>query len=433
MDSIENGVKVINARRESIVKRARLVVMAWRNLWRNPRRTILTLVSIIFGVFLAVLVTAMQDRNWSDTINLAARIGSGHITLQHPDYLEAPRLTNFISGVESLIRICREDPGVTRAVPRIAGQVMLRTADESREAGMIAFDPAFEDDSTLALYEALEEGKFFSSSKEKGIILGQRLAQILGTQMGKRVVYTLTDVEGEIVSGLARVSGIIRTGAPTIDGGLCLLPIDSVREVLGYSNDDAVHIAVFVDDHRRSEEIAARIRERIGGSVSALPWFEVQPELAGFIAMKVGGARFIEILIAVLVAAGIFNTLFISVMERIREFGILLALGFSPGRLFRLVMLESLWMALVGLIAAAVFTAGPYYYLNTNGIDLSSLMPEGNTEVAGVALSTTIKVGIFMENALMIFLFALFAVILSGLYPAWKAARVAPVEAIKIG
>jgi len=414
------------------MRKTRLSTLAWRNLWRNRRRTLLTLSSIVFGVFLAVLTTALQDQNWADTIDLAARIGGGHITFQHPGYLDTPKLTHTIRGTDQLIQKALVEEYVTRAVPRIVGQTMLRTADESRGAGFIAFDPSVEDEFTLSLLEALPEEDNFKSSEDKGIILGSRLADILGTKMGRRVVYTLTDLNGEIVSGLARVSGIVHTGAPTLDGSLCLLPIDTIRKILGYSKEEATQIAVFIDDQRRSESIAGNLHKEMTADIAVLPWFVSQSELAGFIAMKVGGARFIEILIAILVAAGIYNTLFVSVMERIREFGILLAIGFNPGKLFRLVMLESLWLALVGLTAAVIVTAGPYYYLSENGIDISALYSEGNTEIAGVAFPSTIHVGIFPESALIIACFALSAILLSGVYPAWKASHVEPVEAIKM-
>ena len=310
---------------------------------------------------------------------------------------------------------------------------MLATAGESFGAGFFAIDPDAEDESTFSIIEGLPEGAMFSTSRDGGIILGQRLANNLGAKMGHRVVYTMTDINGEIVTGLARLSGIVRTGAPSIDGGLCLLPIDAVREVLGYAPDEATQIAVFIEDQRRSEEVAQALQGVLGENVAALAWYEINPELSSFIAMKVGGARFIEILIAILVAAGIFNTLFVNVMERLREFGIMLAIGFSPGKLFRLVMTESLWLAVVGLIAAAAVTVGPYLYLNHKGIDISGMIgEEGNMEVAGVALSTTIKVGIFPESAAVIAFAAVLAILLSGVYPAWKAGHVEPVKTIKI-
>ena len=415
-----------------MMKSNNLLAMAWRNLWRNRRRTLLTLASIVFGVFLAVMFTAMQDQNWADTINLAARLGGGHVTLQHPEYLDTPTLTRTVRDTDELVRKALAQPHVERAVPRIVGQIMLSTSNESQGASFVAIEADLEDERTLSVLEGLSEGRMFQTGQDRGIILGEWLANTLDTPMGGRVVYTFTDIDGEIVSGLARLSGIIRTGSPGIDRGLCLLPMETVQKVLRYHRNEASQVVVFVEDQRRSQEVAEQLQAETSDQVTAHPWFETQSELAGLIAMKVGGARFMEVLIAVLVAAGIFNTFFVNVMERLREFGILLAIGFSPSRLFSLVMLESLWMALLGLTAAAIVTAGPYYYLSIHGIDWSSLLGGDNLEVAGVAMPTTIRVGIFPENAIIIAVFALLATLLSGIYPAWRAGQVEPVETIRL-
>ena len=128
-----------------------LAVMAWRNLWRNRRRTILTLSSIVFGVLLAVLFTAMQDQNWADTIDLAARLSGGHVTLEHREYLDAPKLTLTVEDTEALMVLAERETYVERTVERISGQVMLNTAGDSFGAGFVAIDPSNEDEDTLSL------------------------------------------------------------------------------------------------------------------------------------------------------------------------------------------------------------------------------------------------------------------------------------------
>jgi ABC-type lipoprotein release transport system permease subunit len=407
--------------------------MAWRNLWRRRRRTLITISSIAFGTFLAVIFTSLQDRNFADMIDLAARMIGGHVTLQHPEYQDKPTLSRSVRDTDRLTSLAMEDEEVVKVVTRIMGFAMLSTASANYGGGFIAFDPEAEDENTLSIIEGLVEGEIFASSRDRGIILGKRLAKNLGTEMGRKVVYTLTDKNGEIVSGLARVSGIVRTGAPSLDAGLCLLPIDSIRQVLGYAPDEALQVAVFIDDQRKSGEVARRLKERVDPQqVAALTWDQIQPDLAGFIAMKVGGAIFMEVLIAIIIAAGIFNTLFVSVMERLREFGIMMAIGFSPGSLFRLVMLESLWLGLVGLAAGAALTVGPYLYLNKTGLDLTAMIGGDGAEVAGVAVSPIMRVGIFPEHAVLIAAAVFIATMLSGLYPAWRAGRVVPVETIKI-
>ena len=414
------------------MKGSSLATMAWRNLWRNRRRTYITLSAIVFGVFLAVIMMAMQDRNWADMIRLAARLGAGHVTIQHPEYLDTPTLTRTVQGTDTLRRLAEEDPHVIRVVERITGFAMLATARENVGAGFIAVSPEQEDDETLSLIEAIVEGEFFGSSTGGGIILGEKLASNLDVELGSKLVYTLTDKEGEIVSALARVSGIVRTGSPSVDAGICLLPIDAVREVVGFAPDEAIQVAAFVDDQRASDAAVAALGARAPDDVAVLAWHELQPDLAVFIAMKVGGAKVMMLVLAVLVAAGIFNTLFVSVMERLREFGIMLAVGFSPGQLFRLIMLESAWLAAIGLTAAAAVTIGPYLWLASTGIDISGMIPADQMEVAGVGMSTVMQVGIYGESVALIGISALVAILLSGVYPAWRAGQADPVETIRL-
>ena len=409
----------------------RLAAMAWRNLWRQRRRTLLTLSSIVFGAFLAVLFTALQDRSFADMIDTAARLGSGHVSIQHPEYLDRPSIVRTVKNTDELRELARQEPLVETVVERIVGQTSLATARDSFGAMFIAYDPANETDETMALAEGLVEGEMYVSADDDGIILGQRLAENLGVTLGKKVVYTTTNVDGDIVSGMGRLRGVIRTGAPSLDAGLCLLPINRVRQVLGYQEKEATHVAVFIGDSRASGEVAERLRARMPEGASALAWDEANAELAGFIAMKVGGARFMEIVIAILVAAGIFNTLFVSVMERLREFGIMLAVGFTPGQLFGMIMCESLWLALVGLLGAAVVTAGPYFYLVEHGVDLTNMMGS-TTEVAGVGFDPILRVGIFPENVVLIASAVVLATLLAGIYPAWRASSVGPVESIKL-
>ena len=224
--------------------------IAWRNLWRNGRRTVLTLISIAFGLFLAVLMTAMQDRNWADMIDLAARLGGGHVTVQHAEFREAPTLDKTVTGAMGIAERALADPEVTHVAVRVVGQVLLSTASSSRGAAFLAIDPEREGPSTLGVLDALEEGEMFASADDPGIVLGARLAENLGVTLGKKVIYNMTDRDGEIIAGLARVTGIVRTGSPSVDNGLCLLPLNTLREALAYAPTEATQVALFIDDQR---------------------------------------------------------------------------------------------------------------------------------------------------------------------------------------
>lgn len=411
----------------------RLSTLAWRNIWRNRRRTLITLFSIAFGVFLAVMFTGIGDSTYGQMIDHSARLGGGHVVVQHPEYAETPSLKRSLQGTDALRARAEADPDVTRVVPRVSGAAMLSTSTGSVGAMLLGIDPKAEDRDTLGIIDALAEGEFFADADDKGIILGSTLAENIGVKLGKKVVFTVTDKHGEISSGLARVTGIVNTGSPTIDGGICLLPIDSLRTILAYDADELTQLAVYVDGHRNSAAVAGRLRE--GGpereTTAILTWDEAQPDLAGFISMKTSSTIILELIITVLIAAGIFNTLFVSVMERLREFGIMAAIGFSSGQLFALVLWESLWLALCGLLAGVLVTAYPYYYLTTTGLDYSSMVGSG-AEVAGVVMEPILYVELYGPNAIFIALAIFIATMSAGLYPAWRAGRVAPVETIRI-
>ncbi len=410
---------------------ARLGAIAWRNLWRHRRRTSITLCGIAFGIMLSVIFTGIADGSFSSMIDYAARLGTGHVSIQHADYLGLPSMKKTVEGTETLSEVARAHPRVSKVVTRVSGAAMLSTAANSQGAGLIAYDPINEDEESLVVLEAVTEGELFTKTREKGIILGAVLAQNLDTKLGRKVVITATDKSGEIVSGLARVKGIIHSGAPSVDGGLALLPLGSMQDLLGYAPDEATHVAIFVDDNRASEQVARDLSPSVPEGAVTATWQETQAELAGFIVMKRGGMLVMEVIILLLISAGIFNTLFVSVMERVREFGIMMAIGFSPAQLFRLVMWESVWVGLLGIVAGAVVAAWPYHYLATTGIPYEKMVGEG-VEVAGVAPDPVMYVGIYPERLIVIGAVVVVATVLAGIYPAWKAGRVQPVETIKL-
>ncbi|MEN0067651.1 MAG: FtsX-like permease family protein [Myxococcota bacterium] len=411
----------------------KLVAMAWRNLWRQPRRTLLTLASIAFGGCLAVLMTAMQDQSFSDFIDNAAKFGAGHVTIQHPDYRDRPILTHTVAVAEHTRQAATQQRHVIQVVDRTSGQAMLSTSRDSFGAFFIGYDPERETEATFEFTQGLIEGENFKTAKDRGIILGSGLARNLGAELGDKVVFTLTDKSGEIVSGMERLSGIVETGAASTDAALALLPIGTVRRVVGFEGDESTQVAVFLDDGRRSGRVAEALEGLVGEDTSVLTWDQLQPEIQAFVAMKIGGGRVFEVVIGLLVAAGIFSTLFMSVLERRREFGILLALGYAPSQLFRLVMLESTFLAGLGLVGAILVTALPYSFLHGQGIDMTEVYAQqGGIDIGGVGMDPILRIGIFPENALAIAVAIVAATLLAGILPAIQAGRVKPVESINL-
>ena len=354
--------------------------------------------------------------------------------IQNPEYRDMPTLTRTVAGTGEKRTLAEGDPQASIAVERVTGQAMVATAADSFGAFFIAYDPSRETSETLAFTRGLVEGRLFEKPDERGIILGKTLASNLGVKLGDRVVYTLTDRHGEIVTGMERLVGVVKSGAPSLDSALCLLPIGTIRSLVGFDAQEATQVAVFLTDGRNAAAVAGRLDGAIDDA-AVLTWDQLQPEIRAFIAMKIGGTIVIEAVIGLLVAAGIFNTIFMSVLERTREFGIMVALGYTARQLFAVVMLESSFLAVMGIAASAAVTWPLYNYLYEHGIDMTAAYSREGVEaleVGGVGMDPIMRIGIYPENAVLIVVSITLATLAAGLYPAWKAGRVNPVEAINL-
>ena len=409
----------------------KLNLLAWRNLWRHKRRTLITASSIAFGVLLAVTFTGAGDYFYTRMIDAGAKMGMGHITVAAPDYNRAPSSQKRLQSANQLQATLRELPEVSSVIARIQGQAMFASARKSVGGTFIAIDPAQETASNNLFIQALVEGKMLETVSDKGIVMGVDLARKLQVSLGKKVVYTTTDVNGDIVSAIARVSGLFRTGVSEVDGGLALLPLQSVQTVLGYESDEVSFIAVNLNDQRASHVLRDSLQQQAAfQEVEVLNWQQTQPDLAGMIAVDKSANKISQLLIALLISAGILNTMLMSVLERIREFGVMMALGMSPRHLFGLVILESFWLAVIGLIIGIIITIPWYWYMSETGLDLTSAYGD-DFSFGGVLLDTVFKIRLFKESVVGILIGLFSLALIAGAYPAWRAGRIPSVESLK--
>jgi ABC-type lipoprotein release transport system permease subunit len=405
--------------------------MAWRNLWRRKRRTYITLLSIGFGVLLSVTFTGIADESYTKMIDTSAIMGLGHVTVEPGGYNDTPSLDKRLSHASGMKEELLQVEGVGNALVRIMGQAMLASANKSIGGAFMAIDPNAESGANNLFISSIVQGQLFSDKEIQGAVVGERVAKKLNLSLGKKLVYTTTDVNGEIVSEIARVSGIFRTGVSEVDGSMILLPINRVRTVLSYGPEDATMISIVIKDQRLSGKIRDAIRSRLNDpALDVLSWRETQSEVASIITIDKAGNRIIQVLIGLLIAAGILNTLLMSVMERTKEFGVMMAVGMSPVTLFRLVITESIWFGILGLILGVVITLPWYAFMYYHGIDFTGMIGS-DYSASGVLINPLVKIILYRSSAIWI-LSALFTLtILSGIYPAWRAGRIPPVESLK--
>jgi len=405
--------------------------MAWRNLWRRKRRTLITGISIGFGVMLAVTFTGTGDYGYTNMINTSAIMGLGHVTIEPHGYNQTPSLDKRLRKTEQIRERVLAMPGVNDAIVRIMGQAMFASASKTIGGVFMGIDPAQESPEQNLLIRSLVQGELFSGKDSRGVVVGSKMAEKLNLRIGKKLVYTTTDISGEIVSEIARVTGIFKTGVNEVDGGMVLLPINSVRATLHYDAQDATLLAVIINDQRYAERMRDKISLAEGDpQIEVLSWQQTQTELAGVITMDRSGNYISQFLIGLLIAAGILNTLLMSVLERTREFGVMMAVGMSPRTLFMLVVVESLWLAIIGIVIGIIITAPWYAYLYYVGLDFSGAIGE-DYSAGGILVDPLIRIRLYKESIIAILTGIFSLTLLAGLYPAWRAGRIPPVESLK--
>ena len=405
--------------------------IAWRNLWRRKRRTLITGISIGFGVMLAVTFTGTGDYGYTNMINTSAIMGLGHVTIEPHGYNQTPSLDKRLRKTGQIRERVLAMPGVNDAIVRIMGQAMFASASKTIGGMFMGIDPAQESPEQNLLIRSLVQGEVFSGKDSRGVVVGSKIAEKLNLRIGKKLVYTTTDVSGEIVSEIARVTGIFKTGVNEVDGGMVLLPINSVRTTLHYDAQDATLLAVIINDQRYAERMRDTISLAEGDpQIEVLSWQQTQAEMAGLITMDRSGNYISQFLIGLLIAAGILNTLLMSVLERTREFGVMMAVGMSPRTLFMLVVVESLWLAIIGIVIGIIITAPWYAYLYYVGLDFSGAIGE-DYSAGGILVDPLIRIRLYKESIIAILTGVFSLTLLAGLYPAWRAGRIPPVESLK--
>lgn len=403
-------------------------LLAWKNLWRNRRRTLITLAAIAFSIMLMQAAHNLAMGIYASMVDHGVRAGSGHIAVYLGDY---PRSRDeslaFAPGrlADEIPRL----PEVARALPRVYLPALAQSSRESRGILLTGVEPLAERTANPFL-KHLPPEKMLRSSQGNDAVLGCRLLDELKIAEGNKLVITLQNRQGDLVSELFRVRGSLRTGIRELDGSLVMVGREKAAALAGIPGK--IHeLAVILEraDDERSvlPAINRLLRDRAPRAVS---WEQAMPNLADAIKLDYAGQKFIFLVITLIVTIGVVNTLLMSVMERIREFGVMLAIGASPARLRRLILTEALMLALAGIAVGTLLGSLITWYLVHYGIDLSRMVPE-NMEFGGVVFDPILRATWDFAWMARISLYLALLTVAAALYPAHKAAKIAPAAAMR--
>ncbi|MCK5650418.1 MAG: ABC transporter permease [Gemmatimonadetes bacterium] len=409
-------------------------LIAWRNLWRNRRRTLITAGALAFGFMASVLMIGLADGMVQQMISNATEIVTGQVQIHSVEYLPERSLYETIGGregvdVAALLDEVTRSPGVTAAAPRVYGGGLVSAGSETVGSALMGIDVVLEPE-VSRLLGTLEQGSLPSANGYE-LLIGAEMARRLEVGVGAEVVVVAPAADGSLGNDLFTVAGIFRTGIVALDGAYAILPLGVFQELV-YLDPGRIHeIAVTVDDTWAADGIALGIQDRIAqgsGQVTVRSWTEFRAELRDYIALAESFYVIIIIIIFVMVLFGVANTMLMGTFERRREFAVVRALGTGPGSVAKTVVYEGVVLGIVSLVMGLIITIPVMMWLHNAPPDLSRFY--GDFTMAGALIRPVMTVEYSLYGAIATGIALLVTSILAALYPAVRAVQVPPADAL---
>ncbi len=404
-----------------------LLKLAWRNIWRNKRRSFLTLLAISFATTAAIATRGMQLGTYAVNIDYAVNMFSGYLQIQREGFQENPSLNKAFKLNKLILSILKKNNRIKSWSPRVLADGLISYKENSQGAAIFGLNPQTEKHTTK-IFTRIKKGKFFESDSSNEIIIGYKLLQNLKAGIGDTVVILSQGFDGSLGNLKFVIAGTVKFGSPGIDGMGVFMPIKTAQELLAlYGRIHAVVINLY--DTYEIEKTKELLSEKLHGTgLTVLDWGEIMPDFKQAIELdNVSGILMLFILM-VIVAFGILNTVLMSVTERFREFGVTLAIGMSQIKLMILVFLETVFLTLIGIFLGNVAGYFINLYFVRNPIEFSGELSSLYEEYGFLpVIRSTLEPSIFLNISIAVLLISLFVTI----YPVYKVYKLEPLKGIR--
>lgn len=400
--------------------------LALRGLARNRRRSAITLAAVTIGLAGLVFLWAYVEGVNRQMIGNITSYLTGHVQLHVRGYHDDPTLDLAFDESSRLSSLLKAQSSIAAAAPRVEGEALASGAEKTRGLLIIGIDPRREQYITT-LAKTVESGSYLDTADPKGILLGTQVAKVLQVTLGDEVTLVTQAADGSIGAGRYRVRGLYDTGIDLIDGTYVFMTLPAAQEL--YSLGESVTtFVVRLSDIGSVSQFAASLQAAVGAEFEVLGWPKLMPSLADNVALHRFFAYIILGIVFVVITLGVANTILMGVMERIREFGVMMALGTAPRQVQRVVFYEALMLGLAGVTLGGALGSSVVGYLGARGMHMEQYAEAVQTMPG---LTGTVYPHISFPQLLILSALLLATTVLASLYPAWKAARVTPVEAIR--
>ncbi len=400
-----------------------VVTLAWRNLWRNHRRTIIMLAAISIGAWAMIFMTSLMRGMVNEMLRDGIAALPGHVQVHHPEYRDDPSIGNLVSMTSVEVGDAFSSVDIKRYSARVRVPAIVSSERDSRGVTLVGVDPAGEV-SIGAVGNNITEGRGLEGPDDTGVVLGRKLALKLETEVGKRIVLMSQDPDNEVADRGYRVVGLFAANLVAHEEAYVFAGRETVQKMLRI-DDHISEIAVMGDDYRIVEPLLAKVRAAMSEEDEILPWTELNAYLGTMMGVMDGFVLVWVIVIFLALSFGLVNTLVMAVFERVREIGLMLALGMRPSSILGQIIVESIFLLVLGLALGNALAFGSIIPLR-DGIDIS-IVADG-MEMFGA--SSVLYPELEMGDVIMANIVVLVLGFLASLSPAWRASRYEPVEAI---
>ncbi len=393
-------------------------VFAWRNIWRNKRRTIITVAAIVVAVFISTFVTSMQEGTYSKMIDNVVKFYSGYLQIQNKEYKEYKTINESFDYEIGKFKFLDSLKNVIGYTQRLEYFTLFSTGENTRGGPIIGIDPYKENKLTNISFW-VKEGEYLEEN-DNGILLGENIVKSLKAKIGDTIILISQGYHGASAAGLFYLKGIIKYPNPQLNN-IAFIEINKAQEF--FSADDKVtSLVIFIDNNKKLNESKNEIQKKIKNfeTLAVLTWEEMQPELKQMIESDKVTNAIMKIIFYIVAGFGILGTIIMMMEERKKEFAIMMALGLKKIHLIFLLSIETIYIALIGIIFGLIVSFPVISFLTFNPVKLTGEL-EKAYEMFGMEpfLFFSIDFPVFAFQIITVLLIVIFII----LYPAFVIAK----------
>ncbi|MCF8303563.1 MAG: FtsX-like permease family protein [Bacteroidales bacterium] len=400
--------------------------VSWRNVWRSRLRSLIIIAAIALGLFAGVFSVAFMIGWMNQRVETVVETETSHIQLHKPEYLKTKELTDNISNASKIRQQIIKDPRVKHASSRVIAEVMISSAETGSGVQLLGVNRK-DEIKVSNLHEKIVKGSYLKEMKRsKPIVIGAKLAEKLKVDINSRVAVRLTDSEGTLTGGSFRVGGIYQMANTQYEEMKAFCRASDLRELVKLDKNTGHEIAVYLNQNGMAPEVASYLKTQFD-NLEILTWKKLQPDME---LMTESMDFMMYIFVGIILLAlgfGIVNTMLMVILERVKELGMLMAIGMNKARVYTMIVLETVFLSLtggvIGIVIAVIVTA----LTHQTGIDLS-IWAEG---LNAYGFDAIVYPELTFEAVIEVTGLVIAVGIIAALYPAYKAIKLNPAEALR--